>query len=208
MNSDSTKLANAQQSGAAETREPVAGLTPAPVWLVFLFGILFYWGTLYLDRHAGEFHPKVFGPYTSGNQLASFAPKDESQLMIAKGKVVYDNACKLCHQDTGLGAPGQFPPLAGSEWVSGPAERVIRIPIHGLSGPIKVKEQDWNLSMPAIGAALSDEELANLLTYVRQAWGNKAPPVTPAQVKAVKDKTADRSQPWTAQELLQIQSGQ
>ena len=65
--------------------------------------------------------------------------------------------------------------------------------------------KEWNLAMPNMGAALSDDDLAAVLTYIRQSWGNKASPVTPEQVKAVKAKVGNRSQPWTAQELEAIQ---
>lgn len=188
-----------------ETPEPKAELAPTPIWLIFLFGLLFYWGQLYLDQHAGEFNPQVYEPYRSAQYLKDILPKDESQLLMAKGKVAYDTYCKLCHQDNGMGTPGQFPPLAGSEWVTGSPERLIRIPIHGVQGPIMVKGQEWALSMPAMGAGLSAGDLAALLTYVRQSWGNNAPAIKPEQAQAVMDATAGRSQPWTAQELQQFQ---
>jgi hypothetical protein len=73
-----------------------------------------------------------------------------------------------------------------------------------LTGPIEVKGQQWNLSMPAMGAALSDEDLAATLTYMRQSWGNKASEVTPEMVKAIRTLLGNRSQPFTAAELLTV----
>jgi mono/diheme cytochrome c family protein len=213
MKPDPKKSVNPQWTDGAknpETPEPTAGLAPTPVWLIFLFALLFYWAQLYLDQHGGGFHPQVYEPYQSFKQLADLRPKDETQMLLGKGKAHYENVCKGCHQENGMGSPGQFPPLVGSEWVTGVPERLIRIPIHGLSGPIQVNGVDWppGLSMPAIGAALPPEDLAALLSYVRNAWGNKASIIKPEQVKAVFESTANRTQPWTSQELLQVQASQ
>jgi mono/diheme cytochrome c family protein len=114
---------------------------------------------------------------------------------------VYENVCALCHNSDGMGKPNQGPPFVGSEWVLGSPARLIRIPIHGLTGPIMVKGESWNLNMAAMGAALPDEDLAAVLTYMRQSWGNKADPITADQVKAVRAEAGNRAQPWTAEEL-------
>lgn len=82
---------------------------------------------------------------------------------------------------------------------------MIRIPLAGLSGPVQVKGQEWNLSMPAMGAAMTDEQLAAVLTYIRQSWGNKASEITPDQVKAIRTEVGNRTQPWTAAELDNLQ---
>ena len=103
-----------------------------------------------------------------------------------------------------MGKPGQFPPLAGSEWPTGSPNRLIRIPLLGLSGPIKVKGQAWNLSMPGLPAT-SDEDLAMILTHIRTSWGNKASQITAAQVKAVRAEVGGRSQPLGGEaELLKV----
>jgi hypothetical protein len=89
--------------------------------------------------------------------------------------------------------------------VLGDAHRMIRIPLAGLTGPVKVKDQEWNLSMPAMGATLSDDDLAAVLTYIRQSWGNKASEITPDEVKAIRAKVGNRTQPWTIAELNTLQ---
>ncbi len=207
-------------SPAQEVRTPVLDLPPddaepqadsaaMPAGLFVLLLVLAYWGMLHLDRYAGGFSGRVFGPYQSEKQLASIQPKSGTEMLVAKGEAVYGMVCIACHQASGMGSAGQFPPLVGSEWVQGPPERLIRIPLNGLTGPIQVKGQTWTgLSMPAFGATPpldNDESLAAVLTYVRQAWGNNAPPITPEQVKAVRAETASRSTPWTVEELLKIQ---
>ncbi|HEY6167065.1 MAG TPA: cytochrome c, partial [Verrucomicrobiae bacterium] len=100
-----------------------------------------------------------------------------------------------------MGKPGQFPPLVGSEWVNAKgANRVIPIPLFGLTGPIVVKGQEWNQSMTAMGGSLSDSDIAAALSYVRNSWGNKAPFVTPEQVKAVRAELGNHG-PMTAEDL-------
>jgi mono/diheme cytochrome c family protein len=93
-----------------------------------------------------------------------------------------------------------YPPLAKSEWVAGDPQTLIKLTIHGLAGPTNVLGKDYGLvPMPPMG--LDDQQLADVLTYVRSAFGNSAPAVTPAEVKAVREATKGRTAPWTAAEL-------
>lgn len=184
--------------------EPSVGSGEIPVIFFGVLAGLVFLGLVYLDRYAGGFHNQVYRPFDSYQALVDRQPKTAGGELAAKGFFVYDQACKLCHQPNGLGTAGQFPPLDGSEWVSGPISRLVRIPLHGLAGPIKVKGEDWNAAMPAMGAALTDEDMAALLTYVRQAWSNKAGPVSIDDVKKAKAASADRSQPWTEAELMAV----
>jgi mono/diheme cytochrome c family protein len=171
-----------------------------------MLGLVSYWGLLYMDERAAGFDARVYEPFRSFSELDARQPKDEAQLFLARGKVAYEQACMPCHQQTGLGVPGQFPPLAESEWANTTgAGRMIRIALHGLSGEVVVKGQKWNAAMPGgIGETLSDNDLAAAISYIRGSWGNKASLVKPAEVKAVKSKTAGRSQPWTAGQLLDL----
>ncbi len=110
------------------------------------------------------------------------APIDPA--VMDAGKTEYA-LCQACHGPDGNGVPGLAPPLAGSEWVNGPVENPIRITLRGLGGPIEVKGVDYNLPAPMMSVAhLSDAQLASVLTYVRNSWGNKASAVTAEQVKA------------------------
>jgi mono/diheme cytochrome c family protein len=126
---------------------------------------------------------------------------------LVLGKNVYAQVCAACHQPTGLGLPPAFPPLAGSEWVSGSEERLIRIVLHGLQGPIKVKGVEYVGAMPAAGPGsgynLSPEKVAAVLTYIRKEWGGIETPTAAAKVAEVRGKEGNR-QPWTAAELEKI----
>ncbi len=194
--------ANTLKAGAVTTAEPRAGGAAMPVWLVIALLVIFFWGALYFDSHGGWFSQKVYAPYQSEVQLAMFQPASGADRAMQRGKVVYEQVCALCHGVDGMGKPGQAPPFAGSEWVlTYKTGQLIRIPLNGLNGPIKVKGQEWNLAMPAMGAALPDEDLAAVLTYMRNSWGNKASEITPEEVKTVRAATAGRTQPWTGDEL-------
>lgn len=100
----------------------------------------------------------------------------------AKGKGIYDKVCITCHQATGLGIPGAFPPLAKSDFLNKDVNRAIKGVVKGLSGPITVNGKKFNGAMPA--QALSDQQIADVLTYVYSSWGNSKKVITPAMVKA------------------------
>ena len=146
-------------------------------------------------------------PINRSAMWREFQPPPHDGFDPARGKAVYDMVCGLCHNPDGMGKPNQAPALAGSEWVLvEKPDRLIRIPLYGLIGPITVKGQVMNFpsGMLAMGATLSDEDLAAVLSYMRQAWGNKAPPVTPEQIKKIKAEVGARQLPFTEEELMKI----
>jgi mono/diheme cytochrome c family protein len=96
--------------------------------------------------------------------------------------------------------PGSFPPIAGSEIITGDKARLIRLVLHGLQGPITVHGQRYNNVMPP-WKSLSDADMAAVLTYVRSNFGNSASAVTPEEVATERSATASRTTMWTASEL-------
>ena len=127
---------------------------------------------------------------------------------IERGKTVYMQVCFACHQPTGLGLPGMFPPLAGSDWTAAKKpDRMIRMVLHGVTGPVTINGKPFATPaplMPPQGSVLSDQQIADVLTYVRDSFGNKASPVTPDQVKAIRDAEQARTAMWTEAELQKI----
>ena len=99
-----------------------------------------------------------------------------------KGKTVYSQTCIACHQATGLGIPGAFPPLAKSDYLNQDVNRAIKQVIKGSTAPITVNGKKFATPMPA--QALTDQQIADVLTYVYGSWGNKKTSVTVAMVKA------------------------
>jgi mono/diheme cytochrome c family protein/glucose/arabinose dehydrogenase len=129
----------------------------------------------------------------------------ERELYI-KGKAIYDQDgfCGTCHQPDGKGTAG-FPPLTATKWVNGQEERLIKIVLKGLQGPIEVAGENYpgQVPMTAFGNMLSDEEVAAVLTYVRNSFGNEAAPVTPDKVKEVRNTVKGKKGLYTPAELLE-----
>ena len=119
------------------------------------------------------------------------------------GKAQYEMFCGACHHPTGTGAgDGSFPPLAGSEWVQGDSERMVQIVLHGLQGKVRVKGKTYDLAMPPQGAALTDEQIASIVTYVRGEWGNGQSGIKATDVAAARKHSAKQEDMWTARKLL------
>jgi mono/diheme cytochrome c family protein len=127
----------------------------------------------------------------------------EQQARFEAGKALYPLICGACHQPSGLGQDGLAPPLLGSEWAQGSERRLIRILLHGLSGPVTVKGKLYELAMPPL-AVLEDEQIASLLTYVRREWGHAASAVDTVTVTNIRAETEKREEAWTEGELLKI----
>jgi len=106
------------------------------------------------------------------------------------GKRVFTQICSACHQGNGMGLPGAFPPLAMSDYLNSSPKRAIGIVLHGLHGKITVNNTGYESQMPVFGGQLSDEEIAGVLTYVLNSFGNQGGTVTAAEVKAERAKAA------------------
>ena len=188
-----------------EPRDPIEGREPTPrfMWAIIAFAL--FWGGWYLGRHGGEFGLAThvaFGDDQRGS--ATDAGRQAPPTIadpVAAGKDVFARNCQACHQPNGAGMPGVFPPVVGSEWVTGPAETVVRILLNGLHGPITVAGATYNGVMPPWRDLLTDQEIAAVATYTRQMSPNAAPPVEPDLVAKVRDATASRTTPWTESEL-------
>lgn len=174
-----------------------------PLNLLFVFsGLIFFAGT-YLNRYSGQFDPHIYNENAKPSKVEVAAAKVDPLVL---GKKQYEAICIACHQATGLGVPGSFPPLAGSEWVNGDPEKLIRIVLYGFKGPIKVKGADFGVAvMPPIGKVsvagagfnLSDDKIAAVLTYIRHEWGNTGAEVTAAHVTDVHGKEGDRKESFS-----------
>lgn len=122
------------------------------------------------------------------------------------GEEVYHREahCVTCHQPNGKGLDPAFPSLENSEWVAGDPDRLIKIALYGLMGPIEVngKKYDGQVPMTPFGGLLSDNELAAVLTYVRNSFGNKAAPITPAAIDKVREANPGRAMLYNSADLL------
>lgn len=129
----------------------------------------------------------------------------EEQVLYEGGKVIYHSLCAACHQPSGSGMAGLAPPLFESDWVLGDAQILPRIVLHGLSGAIKVNGQAWPpLEMPPLGAALTDEQIAGVLTYIRREWEHGASPVSVKAVADIRTSNKERTKAWTPEEIAEF----
>ena len=134
--------------------------------------------------------------------LTTFArAQDAAADQVTEGKKNYMMICIACHQPTGMGLPSVFPPLTKSPYVNGAPERFAAIILKGNAGPFTVDGKPFNQIMPAQEAALTDEKIAAVMTFVRANFGNTSGPVTAAVVAEARKKFADRKTPWTQAEL-------
>lgn len=180
---------------------PQEGFSPIPIFLVLLLSTLIVFCGIYMVWRSDDFDQLGYDetrrrfPWEATEGGAAAAPAAQI------GQRFYTQNCAMCHQPAGQGAPGVFPPLDGSPWAVGEEERVIRIVLHGMVGEIERDGATYNGAMPAFGQ-LSNDQLASILTYIRQAWSNEAEPVSAAQVGAVRNEVGSRG-PWQADELRQ-----
>ena len=134
---------------------------------------------------------------------------DEQQIQFVRGRAIYSATCGACHHDDGQGQAGKAPSLVESPWVNGPTERLVRIALHGLAGPVEVHGQTWDLVMPGLATSvvMNDQRMAAALTYVRRAWGNWGDPIDAQLVAQQRKEWSGRLYPWTVQELLDVEAG-
>jgi putative membrane-bound dehydrogenase-like protein len=124
----------------------------------------------------------------------------DQQKLYDNGKLIYGGLCAACHQPTGTGMEGLAPPLVDSDWVLGPADRPVKIVLHGLGGPVEVGGRTWSLEMPPL-PTFTDEQIAGVLTYIRREWEHNGSPVAPADVAKIREANKTRTHSWTAEEL-------
>jgi mono/diheme cytochrome c family protein len=165
-----------------------------------------FWAGAYLAFNSGGFQSDVYNPTQvswTGGGAAAKGPPDP----MVVGKRLFTANCVACHQATGQGVAGQFPTLVGSEWVLGGDwhgdNHLVKILLHGLQGPIQVKGDTYNGAMPP-WKQLKDDQIAMILTYIRNEWGNSAPPITAEQVAKVREETAAQTEPYTQNQLKAI----
>ena len=131
---------------------------------------------------------------------------DAAKKQFKFGQEIYfrEGHCVTCHQPNGAGLDPAFPSIASSPWVTTDRDRLIKIAMYGLMGPLKVGNKEYNGQVPMtpFGGMLKDEEIASVLTFVRNHFGNKADPITAAEVKAIRDANPGRMMLYTTDELL------
>lgn len=181
---------NAQRRAyARELGEPHERPNPIPrVFLVFAVCIVI-WGVSY-------FYFRLGGITGAGDTRSPVVAETSGSGGAADGAAIYAANCQSCHQASGQGLPGAFPPLDGSGWVTADAEVPVQILLHGINGKITVAGTDYQSVMPSFAGSLSDAEIAAVVTHIRQTWSNDAEAVETDYVAEQRALHADRSTPW------------
>ena len=211
---DYGEQADVQQVHAAvqrEKREPRVGAEPLSIWLIAVYGLAVFFGGAYLGRYSGNFSGDALDPYggeqqtmkkaggpQGAQQASELSPRD-------RGKKIFAANCQTCHQANGLGVAGQYPPLAGSEFTIGGSRRPAMIVLKGLQGPVTVKGQKFGAAvMQPWEKTLTDQKIADVLTYERSEWGNNASPVTAEQVAALRKELASHPESFVEHDILAV----
>lgn len=207
INHDANDLDRIHSAVKREKVDLPAGNEAAPMWAIFIAMVVSVFAGSHLSVFSKAFNIEskpAFAPIPDPrpNDGGGAGSLDPFALAMKKGAAGYA-VCGGCHQGSGMGVPGQFPPLAGSEFVTGGTERLIRIALSGLQGPITVKGTGFNTpgGMPPQGMAMGDQDIANVLTYVRNSFGNEGPMVTKEMVAKVRGTITGHPAQWTAAEL-------
>jgi mono/diheme cytochrome c family protein len=210
-------MTDQQRADATQVREhpePVERNNPVPWLLGLVASCLCVWGVSYFLLNPNLGRPAAGNsavatatapPAAAGTQPTAATPAAATPT-VADGAQVFATRCASCHQATGAGLPGVFPPLAGSEWVNGDGTTVAGILLLGITGPITVKGATFDGMMPAFGASLSDAEIAAVASHVRSSFGNNSSAVTADVVKAERGKLGSRATPWAGGAELQAQN--
>lgn len=187
--SDRSKKMEAQQR---EMPEPYEGNRPIPWLVILIVSAVFAWAVGYIG-FTHQANPPSYGDRRSVQDFKVAAPSAGG---VVDGAQIYAAQCVACHQASGKGLPGVFPPLAGSEWVTGKGALAVQIVLHGVTGELTVAGTAYNGMMPMFKDKLDDAQIAAVVSYIRGSFGNSAEPVDAATVASERAATADHVQPW------------
>ena len=189
------------RSQQRETAEPSERGQPIPRLVAVITLAVVVIGVLYILLS------EPFGRADLGDMrtLTDLRPAAAQPGQAADGQQVFSANCVACHQANGKGLPGVFPPLDGSEWVSGDTRVLANIVLHGVSGEISVAGQTYKGVMPAFGQ-LGDAELAAVLSHVRSNWSNKSAPIK-SDLIAAERKSSNRTTPFAGGDELKALAG-
>lgn len=186
--------------------EPTKNFLIAPLVFVFVFGCLIFVCSIQLAHTTNSFqlHPPVEFVELSAEEKEAL----RLERKIASGEKIFAARCASCHQANGLGIEGQFPPLVASEWVSADSGVIANIILKGLKGEILVNGVKYGTSAAVNMAAvpISDREIANVSTYVRQAWGNTSAEVSEDLVSEIRSEFSSKQDQWLGDDLKSLYS--
>ncbi|MEZ5607690.1 MAG: cytochrome c [Burkholderiaceae bacterium] len=175
-----------------ESEDPEEAIRPMPVVVLLIALVMVLWGVVYI-LYSEPLANSRFGDQRTLAELSGPAPGAAGGAV--DGAAIFAAQCVACHQATGKGLPGVFPPLDGSEWVHGEPRILANILLHGITGEIEVEGQKFNGQMPSF-QQLSDAELAAVASHIRSSWSNKSGPIEASVFEAERKAGASRTTPF------------
>jgi mono/diheme cytochrome c family protein len=179
-----------------ERGDPYEMETPIPLAVLLLVAGMVVFGMFYILASAPDGRPELGDRRTLDDLRPVVAAPGLAGVAQVDGAAIYAARCASCHQASGLGLPGVFPPLAQSEWVEGDAARLASILLHGIQGELTVKGVAYAGAMPGFREQLDDASIAAVASHIRSQWGNAAPAIEAAAVAAARSASASRTTPW------------
>ena len=175
-----------------------------PALLFALLAAFLFWGDTHILSQGGDLDARVHYPFVSSNELASLSIREPEDPRMTQGRAVFSMVCKACHMEDGLGNVGNgCPPLVGSDWaLAGDPSRISAIVLKGLTGPITVSGKEYGTGTMLALESFSDDEIAGVLSFIRNNWSNKAPMIEPSLVKKVRGQVKDHPGYMNVPELM------
>lgn len=183
-----------------ENEDPEEAVRPMPVAALLVAAAMVVWAVVYILST----EPLTLSQFGDQRTRAELSGPVAAAGGAVDGKALYAAQCAACHQATGAGLPGVFPPLDGSEWVQGEPRVLANILLHGITGEITVKGNKYQGAMPAF-PQLSDAELAGIANFIRGNWSNKAEPLQ-AELFAKERADGSRTTPFEGEAALKALS--
>ena len=183
-----------------ENEEPEEAIRPMPLAALLVALGMVLWAVVYI-LYTEPLDLSEWGDQRTRAELSGPAAAGAGAAAAVDGKALFAAQCAACHQASGQGLPGVFPPLDGSEWVQGEPRVLANILLHGVTGELTVKGQTYQGAMPSF-QQLGDAELAALASYIRSSWSNQAGPVEPG-LFAQERQASTRTTPFEGGAALQ-----
>ncbi len=183
-----------------ENEDPEEAVRPMPVAALLVAAAMVIWAVVYILST----EPLTLSQFGDQRTRAELSGPVATAGGAVDGKALYAAQCAACHQASGTGLPGVFPPLDGSEWVQGEPRVLANILLHGITGEITVKGNKYQGAMPAF-PQLSDAELAGIASFIRGNWSNKADALQ-AELFAKERADGSRTTPFEGEAALKALS--
>lgn len=197
---DNRSMQDIHSAAFRESPLPEEGNERGPIWMYAVIIITFAFGFFYIGRYLGEVSDRAHVLFTAPPTEVV----EEIELdLLTEGQRIYTRVCQACHQANGQGIAGVFPTLAGAEWVVDEPDKSVLMILNGLRGELVRERATYNGVMPGFARQLNDFEIAAVVSFVRNAFGNEGSEIDPERVTRIRELTADITGAYTPETLIE-----